>query len=250
MVWGVTRRKLFRGNVLGRGRWVMGRAKVNVHGKVNKEDLEFQSKTTEARIIERRSKVMELLTKSWSYSQIAREVGVSPMQITRDVKEVTDEWREQYLLDMDRLKAKEVARAEYVLNQLWQEWEVSRWRTVQKVDKDGNPKGPERKVRVVADVEIMDRIIACVRELWKLYGFAQDVNLTQNNLNIGGGGTNANPAPIGSAANPFPWEALYGKPALPTTQEQLVELDGKQSRETPAAPNPVGEPHVGRADDS
>lgn len=233
---GLTGRNSSGGMDLGQ-RWeVMGRQKVNRHGKVEKQDLEFSSKRMEAKILERRARVMELLARSWSYSQIAREVGVSAMQITRDVKEVTQEWRERYLQDMDSVKAKEVHRVEHILHSLWEEWDRSKWRVIQKLDKQGNPVGKERKVRVVADVEIMDRIVEVVKSLWKLYGLAQDVtlNATQNNLTIQHGQQQpANTAPHGSPQNPFPWDALYGKPQLDRIEEALEEVKGARQGSGP-----------------
>jgi predicted XRE-type DNA-binding protein len=151
----------------------------------------FRDKASETRVLERRAKVMELTLKCWSQHRIAKEVGVSQPQVMRDQRECIEEWRERYLQDVDAIKGKEVARIELLLSHLWEEFEVSRWRTIPaKLDKEGKPvKGPagkDRKVRVVADMAVGQQIRDAILMLWKIYGIGQDstTNNTNNTVNV------------------------------------------------------------------
>jgi DNA-binding Lrp family transcriptional regulator len=160
------------------------------------------------KVLERRAKVIELLNLNWSNARIAKHVGVSATQIHRDIKEMVDEWKQEYLGGIDAIKVREVKRVEHLMGMLWEEVEVSRWRDAKVVDKEGKPTGRTTRVRVQANLDIFKEIRECILSLWKLYGLTQDttINATQNNLNIGPA-RDGKPAPQG-----FAWDMLYTPP--------------------------------------
>lgn len=148
-------------------------------------------KTEDLRINERKAKIIDYVAMGWSYQRIGREVGVSGMQVCRDVKEITEEWKEHYIATIDEIKMREARRIEHLLAAHWAEFEISKYRTIPaKIDtKTGKPvKGPagkDRQVRVVGDREYLKGIQECVLMLWKIYGIGQDTSTTNNNtLNV------------------------------------------------------------------
>lgn len=145
---------------------------------------------TEIKLTERKAKVIDLTMRGWTQQRIAGVVGVSQVQVGRDIKEVVDEWRAEYLQGIDEIKMKEVKRIEHILAAHWEELEESKYRTIPaKIDtKTGKPVkgalGKDRKVRVPANIEYLQGIRECVMMLWKIYGIGQDASPTNNTLNV------------------------------------------------------------------
>lgn len=146
-------------------------------------------KSTEVRVMERRQQVTDLVMRGLSYAKIGKEVGVSAMQVCRDVKECVEEWRRNYLQDIDTIKGREVARIEHLLARLWEDFEISRWRTIPaKLDSKGKPvKGPqgkERQVRVVGSMEVIKEIRGCIDALWRIYGIGEQNTTNNTTVNV------------------------------------------------------------------
>lgn len=172
----VTRRKVLQSNGIGDGAEVMVKTRYD-----KSEDL---------RINERKARVIDYVNMGWSYQRIGKEVGVSGMQVCRDMKEIMEEFKEHYLSTLEEMKLKEARRIEHLLSKLWEEFEQSKYRTIPaKLDpKTGKPvKGPqgkEQRVRVVANLDYAKEIHQLILSLWRLYGIGQDTGTTNNTLNV------------------------------------------------------------------
>ncbi len=59
-------------------------------------------------------------------TEIARRAGVSPAQITRDVKHLRDEWRGKREADFEEVQAEHIARLEALLLEAWDAYRASR----------------------------------------------------------------------------------------------------------------------------
>lgn len=109
--------------------------------------------------VERRPKVVAMYLKGKRQSEIAQEMGVSTMAISRDLAAIRQEWLKSSLIDFNEAKARELTRIDNLESTYWQAWERSLSAFKSKVVKaKGNPK-TEDELRTNAEqtLKIEDR---------------------------------------------------------------------------------------------
>ena len=74
------------------------------------------------RIAERREKVAGLYLLGYSLRAMARECDVTHVTIYHDIEALHREWIKLALVDMDKAKARELARLDHVEHEAWRGW--------------------------------------------------------------------------------------------------------------------------------
>ena len=71
------------------------------------------------KIEQRRRTVAANLLAGATYREIARLLNVSPATVARDVKLITEEWREHYATQFDSFRELQLQRLDMLLNSVW-----------------------------------------------------------------------------------------------------------------------------------
>lgn len=105
----------------------------SVHYENHKDrDDEFAPKRTPGQIRKDRIDISRLYVQGYTSTYIAhwisenRDYTLSPQTIRADIKNIIEEWREQYLPDIDTMKVAELARIDAVIREAWEGWYSSR----------------------------------------------------------------------------------------------------------------------------
>jgi lambda repressor-like predicted transcriptional regulator len=106
--------------------------------------------------------IAALRLQGWMQADIAREVGLSPATVKRELRKLETQWREQASEDLAAVKARELMKLERMEREAFRQWERSK-RAHRKVVKDGETTrkevtgqtGDPRYLQTV--VTIMDR---------------------------------------------------------------------------------------------
>ena len=104
---------------------------VHYENHKNRDD-EFAPKRTPAQIRKDRIDISRLYVQGYTSSYIAhwisenRDYTLSSSTIRADIKNIIEEWREQYLPDIDTMKVAELARIDSVIREAWEGWYSSR----------------------------------------------------------------------------------------------------------------------------
>lgn len=77
------------------------------------------------RIVERRQQVAARYIRGEYQSQIARDLGLSQMQISLDLKAIKAEWLQSTLRDFDALKGEQLAKVDEIERAAWEGWQRS-----------------------------------------------------------------------------------------------------------------------------
>lgn len=80
---------------------------------------------SKGQMLTHRRTIAELLLEGWSYSEIAKKLGVDPKTVSNDVRALTDYWKEQALADIDKLKGVMLARLDFVQSRAWESFYLS-----------------------------------------------------------------------------------------------------------------------------
>ena len=73
-----------------------------------------------------RAETARLYLQGWYQVDIAAHIGVSRTQITYDLKVLQKRWQQSALIDIDKAKAKELAKADYLEREYWEAWAKSK----------------------------------------------------------------------------------------------------------------------------
>jgi hypothetical protein len=118
-----------------------------------------RNKRDHFRVTERRNRVAKMYLRGIAQYQIAKECGVHPGQISRDIAHLLREWKESSFADIDTKRAVELAKIERLEQTYWEAWERSCGQreisitkrkgagdsaeleaSLRKEDRDGNPR--------------------------------------------------------------------------------------------------------------
>jgi hypothetical protein len=150
--------------------------------------------------------VAHLFLHGKTYREIAEHIAatrpytLSIPQVARDMKAVVEMWREEYLKDVDKIKARELARIDELERAYWDGWEASQKEqtvretervsdTLGKPDETGRPLSKnklyarERAKRIDTqrdgDSAFLKGIQWCIESRLKIFGLyaAKDVNI-------------------------------------------------------------------------
>lgn len=93
-----------------------------------------------------RERIAELRLKEWTVPMIARELGVSDATVTRELRSLTEEWREAAKEDIEAIKARELRKLDRIEAEATKAWERSLLDYNRKVvsEKGGKPAAGEK----------------------------------------------------------------------------------------------------------
>src|SRR5581483_4024403 len=77
-------------------------------------------------ILERRKAVAERYLRGETQWEIARTLGVSQGQVSRDLKAIRQEWLNSSVCNFNELKAREIAKVDELERTYWAAWEESK----------------------------------------------------------------------------------------------------------------------------
>jgi transcriptional regulator with XRE-family HTH domain len=124
----------------------------------------------------RRRDVTRLYLQGLTQAEIARRVGVSQQQVSRDLEAVRDEWRADTRADAAALRAREVAKLDAVEASYWVAWEESRGVQVRRTREQSAHDGTEdaRTIEVSeespGDPRYLAGVLACIDRRCRLLG--------------------------------------------------------------------------------
>ena len=73
-------------------------------------------------ILERRSRVAELYLRGVAQYKIAEELNVTPAQISMDLKKLAQQWQQSSMENMDKIKARELAKIDKLEREYYDAW--------------------------------------------------------------------------------------------------------------------------------
>ena len=75
--------------------------------------------------VDHKRSIARLYKTGWGQMEIARELGISQSQVSRDMAALRKEWLESALVDVDESRAKELAKLDHLESEYWRAWERS-----------------------------------------------------------------------------------------------------------------------------
>ncbi len=126
---------------------------------------------------ERRQQVSKLYLEGWPQYKIADEVKVSQSQISRDLKYLSQQWQQSSMINIDRIKARELAKIDELERRYYEGW--NRSIQVQKVKKEREMASGDGKItretsierkKLVGDYHFLDGILKCIHRRSELLG--------------------------------------------------------------------------------
>ena len=72
-----------------------------------------------------RKRIGELYLKGWLQNDIAKDLKISQATVSRDLKSLFKSWQKSALVDIDKAKAKELAKVDNLELEYWKAWERS-----------------------------------------------------------------------------------------------------------------------------
>jgi len=145
-------------------------------------------------INERRHRVSKFYLEGLPQFKIAEQVGVSQGQISRDLKHLSQQWQESAMVNIDRIKARELAKLDELERRYYEGWNRSlktqKVKKERETDSDGKitrETSIERK-KLIGDYHFLDGILKCVHRRAELLGLdapskrAIDVNANLEGL--------------------------------------------------------------------
>jgi transposase len=84
-----------------------------------------RSQEEEFRILARRAEVSRLYAAGMKKYKIAEKLGLNKVQITRDIQAVEEEWMQSALMDIDKRKARELAKVDELEATYREAWDKS-----------------------------------------------------------------------------------------------------------------------------
>jgi predicted transcriptional regulator len=130
-------------------------------------------KRSEMQVLLDRAKILELSLKGWQQQHIAHELNMSPAMVSRDMKAIREQLKEQTLDDAEIAKNREKRRLEMIIYELWQAWEQSKKPVTTTVKSAQEEKGSRAQIKTqqkTGDPRYMALIIEASKEIRKLEG--------------------------------------------------------------------------------
>lgn len=142
-------------------------------------------------IANRRTRVAQLYLEGDPQHVIAEKVGCTQPQVSRDLKILSQQWKESALSDLDQIKSLELAK----LNELERKYTLGWYRSIQvqttkkrrKKDSDGGTETERssEKKELVGDSKFLDGILKCIHRRAELLGLdAPRKKTIDANLNL------------------------------------------------------------------
>src|SRR6185312_3650090 len=84
------------------------------------------SKKQRLQIDERRLKVSELILKSHSQAEIARQLGVTQATVSNDIKKIREMWKDSTIRNFELCASMVLQRLDLIQREAWEAWERSK----------------------------------------------------------------------------------------------------------------------------
>jgi len=120
-----------------------------------------------------------LYLQGWIQADIAKEVGISPATVSRDIKALQAEWLQSALIDIDAAKAQELAKIDRVERECWDAW-VRSCQDAETFKQKGAPDEQPGKVKTAyverivkgqaGDSHFLDGVLSCIDRRCKILG--------------------------------------------------------------------------------
>lgn len=129
----------------------------------------------EARAAERRQHVAHLYIQGAYQADIARQLGVTQQQISKDLRTLQAQWRGSALRDFDEAKGLELQRIDAIEREAWQAWERSKQPrevtlTEQSEGEKVSRKASVRREGQAGDPRFLERIQKCIEQRCDILG--------------------------------------------------------------------------------
>lgn len=150
-------------------------------------------KRTKAQREEHLNQIAKMYVRGTTQMEMSRQLGVSQGQISNDLRLVLNQWTEQRIHDIDRIKNEQLTRINEIEREMWEAWEASKTKKKVVVNKSKSGEmmdafdpmtGKASKVQtdkywragtteeepVAGDKQYMDGVMWCVQERSKIVG--------------------------------------------------------------------------------
>lgn len=136
---------------------------------------------SKSQIARDRKRVAELYLKGWLQVEIADELKIDQSTVSRDLSALLEEWKESALVDVDELKAQELAKINVLENEYWGAWKKSqddavtqtkeRYMAGEKPESANKRiKEQEKRVGQVGDSSFLRGVQWCIQKRCELLG--------------------------------------------------------------------------------
>jgi hypothetical protein len=128
-------------------------------------------------INERRARVADLYLQGWAQYKIAEVVKVTQGQVSSDLKQLSKKWKESAMMDIDKIKARELAKIDKLEREYYDAWDRSKRlrKKIKNTDtsgsKDGKTEVSIEKEKMVGDPRFLDGILKCIAKREEIIGF-------------------------------------------------------------------------------
>lgn len=142
-------------------------------------------------INERRHKVAELYLQGWPQFKIAKEVGVTQPQVSYDLKHLSKKWQENAMINIDKIKARELAKLDQLEWEFYRGWIKSKELQVKEKKRYKDARLEEVSKETIdtsGDPRFLDGILKCLSKREELLGYgapskkAIDVDLNMEGM--------------------------------------------------------------------
>lgn len=118
-------------------------------------------------------KIAALYLKGKRQSDIAAELDLSQMVISRDLAEIHERWRESTLVSINEAKHRELARIDELERTYWDAWQRSigeRVKTRTEKSADSVAKASVEKEQLVGNATFLTGVQWCIEQRCKIFG--------------------------------------------------------------------------------
>lgn len=133
------------------------------------------------------SVVVDLYIKGWTQTEIANHLDMAQGHISRIIKKVRNEWREQRVSDMDDLVNLELKKLDKLEREAWSAWERSQKpaQEAETVTKDGADLPTKKKIKGQSgDPRHLAVVAKCIERRCELLGLDAPKKMTMDDAQI------------------------------------------------------------------
>jgi len=123
-------------------------------------------------IKERRKRVSDMYLAGMWQVEIAKEVGVTQGQVSQDLSVLRRLWQQSALVNIDKVKSKELAKLDRLENEYWKAWHSSVGEKVRTTESDGD-KGHEIREEIkidAGDPRFLQGVLSCISKRCDILG--------------------------------------------------------------------------------
>lgn len=124
-------------------------------------------------ISERRKQVAELYLQGWWQTEIAKEVKVTQQCVSQDLSVLRRLWQQSAMVNIDKIKAKELAKIDRLESEYWTAWDKSKTDYQRVISKKiGNIHAEKTLQDIVlsGDARFLQGIQWCINKRCEIFG--------------------------------------------------------------------------------